>query len=302
MRPAIVVVLCFFASLLGGALGASLVAHPEWFGLSSAPEAEAAERDRSGDAARREAEEARRRVEREARRAEDLGRDEMKRRQDEARRKAEEEQRRDEARRAEEERRRADEEARRKVEEEARRRAEEARRRGEPEPRRQDDDAKRREEQRRAEEEEARRRDQEEARRREEEAVRRRDDERKRREDQKRSEEQRRADEERRPKPTGVTCESAVAELKGAFADGRDCFLVQRMFGFVLETSRIGAEPGTWSSPRSGSRGTMRILANESRGDGVMCRRFEQTVTANGVTRSGTGVACYRNNRWTIES
>ena len=70
MRLAIVAGTAFIAALIGGAVGAGLVVHPEWFGVSwtsAAPEAEEAERKRAADATRRTEEEARRREEEAAR-------------------------------------------------------------------------------------------------------------------------------------------------------------------------------------------------------------------------------------------
>ena len=98
MRLPIVAASAFVAGLLGSALGAALVVHPDWFGLSGAtaasPEADAEERRRASEAAKRRAEEDRiRRQEEEARRRDEERRGE----QDEARRSAEDDRRRREA-------------------------------------------------------------------------------------------------------------------------------------------------------------------------------------------------------------
>lgn len=61
MRLVIVAGTAFVAALFGGAVGAALVVHPEWFGVSltsAAPEAEAAERKRAAESQRRGEEEA----------------------------------------------------------------------------------------------------------------------------------------------------------------------------------------------------------------------------------------------------
>jgi hypothetical protein len=228
------------------------------------------------EAQRRAEEEARRKAEDELRKrqaaeeeARKRGDDEAKRRAEEQRKKAEEEvKRQEEARkRAEDERRRREDEARRAQTDEERRRAEEARQeqaRREEEARRRDDDARRR-----AEEE--RQREQEEARRREQEEV---------------------------SRPKGITCELSV--IKGVFASETDCFYVIRLFKLTLETARDGAAPSTWSNQRSGSVGSIRILATMPGQDGTMCRRFQQTLTVAGRTHSGVGVACFRNNAWQL--
>ena len=194
MRLPIVAGTAFVAGCLGGALGAAIVAHPEWFGFSwtkSAPVAEADERRRAPDAAKRD-------VDNDARR------------------------------RAEEERRRVEEEYRRRDDEERRRRADAP--------------------------------------------------------DQK----------------LGVTCAYAAPGLKGAFANESDCAHVQRLFALTLTTARDGAEPSAWRNARSGASGTMRIFYTTREADGVMCRRFEQTVTVNGTKVSGVGTACYKNAVWQI--
>jgi hypothetical protein len=247
----------------------------------------------SADAeAQRRADEARRKAEKDA--------EEAKRRGDEdAQRKAEEERKRadEELKRQDEARKRAEqEEAKRKAAEEAKRRAEDERRRRDEEARRGQSDE---EEKRRAEEERTRR--QEEARRQEEEA-RRRDEERK--EAMRRDEERRRADEERKRedegRPKGVSCELSV--IRAAYPAETDCFFVIRIFKLALETARDGSGASTWSNPRSGATGSIRILSTFSSQDGSMCRRFQQTLTVAGKTQSGTGTACFRNSTWQIVS
>jgi len=90
--------------------------------------------------------------------------------------------------------------------------------------------------------------------------------------------------------------------VKGVYASEVDCFFVQRIFAVTLTTARDGAAPSTWSNPKSGSTGTIRVLATSQGNDGAMCRRFEQTVTVNGRRHAGFGTACYRNNTWQIVS
>jgi hypothetical protein len=248
--------------------------------------------------------------------------DAQKRAEEEARRKqAEEESRRqaDQAKRQQEEaarkkaeeeaaRKKAEEEAaRKKAEDEAKRRAEEARRRNDTDAQRRAEEEQRRleEERRRAEEQrrqqdEARRVEEERSRRQEEEA-RRRDEEAKRHaEEQKRreQEEARRRDEEARAR--GVSCDYSV--VKTGYANETDCFYVRRALEYTLTSARDGAAPSTWTNQRTGTTGSIRIIATQQSGDGSMCRRFQQTVTANGRTQSATGTACYRNNTWQIVS
>ena len=234
----------------------------------------------------------------------------QRRAQDEARRKAEDEVKKRQ-READEARRRGDEDARRKAEEERKkaeeevaRRQEEARKRAEEERRRRDEEARRAqtdEERRRADEarlEQARR--EEEARRREEEARRRDDDARRRAEEerQREQEEARRREQEEASRPKGISCELSV--IKGVYASETDCFYVIRLFKLTLETARDGAAPSTWSNQRSGSTGSIRILATMPGQDGTMCRRFQQTLTVAGRTHSGVGTACFRNNAWQL--
>jgi hypothetical protein len=232
-----------------------------------------------------------------------------------AQRKAEEEARRkqteEEARRqAEEAKRQQEEAARKKAEEEAKRRADEARRRNdtdaqkraEEEQRRLEEERRKADADRRQAEEEKRRAEEDRIRRQEDEARRRDEDARRRAEEQKRreQEEARRREEEERRAPRTISCDSSV--LKNVYASEVDCYFVQRIFAVTLTTARDGAAPSTWSNPKSGSSGTIRILSTMQNADGSMCRRFEQTVTVNGRRHAGSGLACYRNNVWQIVS
>ena len=187
MRLAIVAGTAFVAALIGGATGAALIVHPEWFGYSltsAAPEADAAERRREEPAKRESEEDARRR----------------------------------------------------QAEEEAKRRADEDRRRQEGAP----------------------------------------------------------------AQGTGVTCDYAAPSLKGAFAGEADCFYAQRTLTLALTTARDGAEATTWTNPRSGATGTIRVFYTSREADGTLCRRFEQTVTVKERKASGVGTACFRNNTWQL--
>jgi hypothetical protein len=203
MRLAIVAGTAFAAALIGGALGAALIVHPEWFGYSltsAAPEAEAAQRSRTEDASRRHAEAERKRAE-ETRRVEEMRRDE-----------------------------------------EHRRRYEEARRRAEDEGRRHESTP---------------------------------------------------------SQGTGVACDYAAPSLKGAFASEADCYFAQRNLTLALTTARDGAEPTTWTNPKSGALGTIRVFYTTREADGTMCRRFEQSVTVKERKALGVGTACFRNT-WQI--
>jgi hypothetical protein len=239
---------------------------------------------------KRKEEEARRKAdEEEAARKKEQEEADAKRRADEAKR--EEARRADEKRRADEEAARRREEERRRAEEERKRKEEEARRGQTDEERKRAEEEARRQEEARRREEEARRRDDEEA-----EKRRRADEERKRRE----QEEARRREEEERRTPKTVSCDYSV--IKNVYASEVDCFFVQRLFAVALTTGQDGGATSRWSNPKSGSSGTIRILSTTQSGDGTMCRRFQQTVTANGKTHSGAGTACYRNNTWQIVS
>ena len=54
------------------------------------------------------------------------------------------------------------------------------------------------------------------------------------------------------------------------------------------------AEGGTteWRSPASGNRGTTTIEKSFVTAEGVPCKRFTQTITADGESRSVPGTAC----------
>jgi hypothetical protein len=276
--------------------GAMYVFKPDLGGLfggrSTASTTEPGRDPRTGpetaDPARRQQEEEARRAEEARRQEEARRREEEARRQEEARRREEEAKRQEEARRREEEARRQ-EEARRR-EEEARRqeetRRQEEARRAEEERRRQEE-ARRQEEERRAAEE---KRKQEEAAKAEE--------ERKRAEEARRREEEKKREEANRP-TGGVTCPYSVPALNGAYASATDCFYVQQVFRNALTTGNANST-SRWRNSNTGNSGTLTVHETRETG-GVMCRAFTQTVTtAQGVTRTGRGTACFRNGQWQI--
>jgi surface antigen len=204
---------------------------------------------------------------------------------------------------AEAAKRKAAEEAKRKAAASAKRKAaEEARRKAAAEKAKQEAEAKRRaareaeakrqaEAKRKAEQERLKR----EAQQREEAARQRAEAERKRRE----QDERRRA--QRANLNGGVSCPSSLAALNGAYSDATDCFFVRRVFISALSTG-IKGSTSRWSNSRSGNSGTLTVLKAVQRADGTFCRRFQQTVTAHGVTRRGVGLACFIGNQWKITS
>jgi surface antigen len=111
---------------------------------------------------------------------------------------------------------------------------------------------------------------------------------------------------ERKPPSTppqrgqGVACDYAAPSLKGAFASEADCYFAQRNLTLALTTARDGAEPTTWTNPKSGASGTVRVFYTTRESDGTMCRRFEQTVAAKERKSVGVGTACFRSNAWQI--
>jgi hypothetical protein len=126
-------------------------------------------------------------------------------------------------------------------------------------------------------------------------------------EEERAAEEQRRAQEEaRRSAPDraralageGVTCVHAAAALKGRFVHDTDCDHVQRQFTLLLMSARDGGETVSWSNPRSGASGTMKVIATRAEADGRMCRSFEQSVTMDGRSFTGAGTACFQGGEW----
>ncbi len=105
----------------------------------------------------------------------------------------------------------------------------------------------------------------------------------------------------RRESATAIatSCPYSVSALQNAYGDETDCFYVQRTFTFALTTGQQGSTT-RWSNSKSGASGTFTILQTTEQGQGVFCRRFQQSVTLRGQTRTGTGIACLRNNNWQI--
>jgi hypothetical protein len=224
-------------------------------------------------------------------------------REEEVRRKADE----DKAKRDAEEwaaKRKADEDkAKRDAEERAAKRKadeEKAKREAEAEKAKREEQARRDAEAEKAKREEQARRDAEaEKAKREEQARRDAEAEKAKREEQAKRDEPE-DDPRRRPTPGAVSCDYSV--IKGAYSDETDCFFVQKVFALALTTARDSARPSSWVNPRTGTSGTFTILETVQGSDGAMCRRFQQSVTAQRRTRYGTGTACFRNGAWQISS
>ncbi len=96
-----------------------------------------------------------------------------------------------------------------------------------------------------------------------------------------------------------TSCPFSVAALQNAYGDETDCFYVQRTFTFALTTGQQGTIT-RWSNSKTNASGSITILQTTEQTPGNFCRRFQQSVTLKGQTRTGTGIACLRNNNWQI--
>ena len=57
------------------------------------------------------------------------------------------------------------------------------------------------------------------------------------------------------------------------------------------QTAPVG-QPIAWNNPESGNHGTVTAVRDGTSQSGQYCREFQQTVTVDGKTDQGTGVAC----------
>ena len=57
------------------------------------------------------------------------------------------------------------------------------------------------------------------------------------------------------------------------------------------QTAPVGQQIN-WNNPDSGNSGTVTAVRDGTASNGQYCREFQQTVTVNGKTEEGTGVAC----------
>ena len=61
------------------------------------------------------------------------------------------------------------------------------------------------------------------------------------------------------------------------------------------QTAPVG-QPIAWNNPDSGNSGTVTAVRDGTASNGQYCREFQQTVTVNGKTEQGTGVACRKSD------
>lgn len=67
--------------------------------------------------------------------------------------------------------------------------------------------------------------------------------------------------------------------------------------------NRPAGEPARWSNPDSGNSGEVVVDETYQEADGTYCRRFTQTINADGKTESGGGTACRTpEGIWKIQS
>lgn len=68
----------------------------------------------------------------------------------------------------------------------------------------------------------------------------------------------------------------------------------------TAHTSPIG-HGINWNNPETGNRGTVTAVRDGTSQDGLYCREFQQTITVESKTQTGTGVACRRpDGTWRI--
>lgn len=105
----------------------------------------------------------------------------------------------------------------------------------------------------------------------------------------------------------GQLATTGLGVLLGALAGselGRSLDDVDRMkadrASTIAHTSPIG-QGINWNNPDTGNRGTVTAVRDGTSADGLYCREFQQTITVDSKTQTGTGVACRRNDgTWRI--
>lgn len=88
----------------------------------------------------------------------------------------------------------------------------------------------------------------------------------------------------------------------GKSLDNRDRTAMQQTTQQSLTSSPTGTV-SKWSNPDSGHNGTVTPQAAFTNKDGLKCREYQQTVTANGETETAYGTACQqKDGSWKVVS
>lgn len=94
----------------------------------------------------------------------------------------------------------------------------------------------------------------------------------------------------------GRTMAMVIGGLAGAWAGSQiGARLDSRSEDMAWKTGQQSlneGRPGSWSNPQAGTSGTFTPDKPYKGSDGRLCRSFTQTVTAQGQTERGAGVAC----------
>jgi hypothetical protein len=77
-----------------------------------------------------------------------------------------------------------------------------------------------------------------------------------------------------------------------------DCFFLDRVTRMALETASDGSAPSTWSNPRSGQSGTIKVLRTTKYQLNDACRNFEMTVRDPKWEVRAAGRACSAAGKW----
>lgn len=109
---------------------------------------------------------------------------------------------------------------------------------------------------------------------------------------------------------TGRTLAIVAGTVAGAWLGGklgksldkRDQEAMQQTTQKSLETSPTGTV-SKWSNPDSGHSGTVTPQTTFTNKDGLKCREYQQTVTADGKTETAYGTACQQTDgSWKVVS
>jgi hypothetical protein len=93
-------------------------------------------------------------------------------------------------------------------------------------------------------------------------------------------------------------CASLPTAVRDAIARAEDCVIAERTLRQALATAPDGAIT-TWTSIKSGARGTIRLSPAPAR-DGAACRRAALSVVHADATARTEVVACVKDGRWSL--
>jgi len=98
----------------------------------------------------------------------------------------------------------------------------------------------------------------------------------------------------------GVLIGSFIGSEIGESLDEMDKLYAKEAYEKAIETSRVGETTG-WKNPDSGNSGTYTPTLAYRTEQGQYCREFTQSISVDGATQDGAGIACrLQDGTWQI--